>query len=146
MDKFVREFIDIVSKNPDQPVVPIVDGEVCSEDYAQLRASFGTCRVGEIASFFGRCYTDRELFKEDYFCYHDDELLERFRYDPALQIKQNRERRNISKEEADANDAAEKALEEYLETIASRAFKRAILVYIDTPEDLEITPYEEVQQ
>jgi len=137
MDKYVREFIDIVSKNPDLPVVPMVDGEVCGEDYGPWCASFGHCEVGEIAFLFERYYTDREEFKEDYYGHNDDVLCEQFHYDPALQIKQNRERRNISKEEAEANDAAEKALEEYLEMIADRAFKRVILVYIDTPDDLD---------
>lgn len=112
----IKELLKLVSENPDLPVVPMVDYEVVADDgYSRWLGSFGSVYVGEYALFNDRFYDEREEFKEDYFYRQSDEICEKFNYDPWD---------NTKNEE----------LEKYLEEVADRFFKKAIIVNIDLPD------------
>lgn len=67
----VSEFLRLVQENPDLPIVPMVDSDVCAnEDYGRWMGEFGMCRVGRYA--IDEWYGDgRVLFDGD-----EDELIE----------------------------------------------------------------------
>ena len=129
-----EKFIQLVKENPDLPVVPMVDCEVVSEDYGWWVGSFGRCDVGEYALFYERYFDDREDFKEFYYDYNDDELCERFNYDPRI-CKYTVVQGKYTKEQLKENEENEKRLEEYLDKVADDYFVRAIIVYIGLPKE-----------
>lgn len=110
-----NELLRLIAENPDLPVVPMVDYEVVYEGYGRWLGSFGTACVGEYALFGERYYEDREEFKEQYFNYHEEDLCERFNYDPV-------------------HDGTNDALEKYLDEVADKYFVKAILVNIGLPD------------
>lgn len=110
-----NELLRLIAENPDLPVVPMVDYEVVYEGYGRWLGSFGAACVGEYALFGERYYEDREEFKEQYFSYHEEELCERFNYDPV-------------------HDGINEALEKYLDEVADKYFVKAILVNIGLPD------------
>lgn len=112
-----KNLLNLIKKNPKLPVIPLVDYEIVCEDYGRWLGSFGECYVGEFAIYGDRYYTDRDDFKENYYDRNDDELCERFNYDPFEKNEQN-----------------ETALENYLNEVAEKYFTSAIIVNIDLPD------------
>ena len=62
-----EKFIQLVTENPNLPIVPMVDGEVCIDDCHRWMGEFGYCYVGEYAFFGDRVYFDRYDLEEDYY-------------------------------------------------------------------------------
>lgn len=108
-----EKLLKLIAKNPDLPIIPLVDSEVVSEDYGRWLGSFGSVYVGEYALFNDRYYDDREEFKEDFFDFCYDGLSERFNYDPR-------------------DKTENKELEKYLDKVADERFIKAIIVNIDS--------------
>lgn len=129
MQENIKELIKLIQENPDLPVISMVEQEAVSDEYGYTVASFGRAYVEEYALYNERYYDDRESFKEAYYGYHDEELCERFNYNPMLSLI------NDLTEEKDENSQNEQLLEEYLDSVADKYFKKAIVVYIH--------PYEE---
>lgn len=109
------KFLKLVSENPELPIIPMVDNELCGDDYGRYMGTFGYAYVGEYALFNERVYDDREDFEEDYYEAFCDELCEKFNYNPN-----------------DVN-SDDKPLNDYLHTVSDDYFKKAILVNIDLP-------------
>ena len=123
MKENIKELIKLIQENPDLPVIPMVESEAVSDEWGYTIASFGRAYVEEYTIYHERYYDDRESFKEVYYDCHDEELCEKFNYNPRLPN---------SNEENNKNSLL---LDEYLDSIADRCFKKAIVVYIH--------PYEE---
>ena len=126
-------FVNLVKKNPTLPIVPMVDAEIVCDNSGYWMGSFGHAAVGEYALYDERFFDDREDFKTRYFDRNDDDLCEKFGYEPYISefsVKQGRH----TQEQLEANEANEKRLEEYLDKIAEETFTKAIIVYIDLPE------------
>ena len=124
--------LKLIKKNPTLPIVPMVDYEVVAEDCGRWMGEFGHAYVGEYALFADRFYEDRDEFKEDYYNVYDEELDEKFDYRP--QINQVVfEMGKCTKEEFEQNSKQEELLEKYLDEVADKCFKKAIIVDIDLP-------------
>ena len=81
-----EKFLTLVKQNPTLPIVPLVDYEIVSEDCGRWLGSLGECYVGEFAIYGDRYYTDRNEFKERYYDRNDEELCERFNYEPCMTL------------------------------------------------------------
>ena len=126
MQENIKELIKLIQENPELPVISMVDQEAVSDEWGYTAASFGRAYAEEYALYNERYYDDRERFKEDYYDYNDDELCERFNYDPRLS------------DENEENNRNERLLDEYLDGVADQYFKKAIVVYIHPyDEDLD---------
>lgn len=124
-------FLKLIKKNPTLPIVPMVDNEIVGEDYGYWLGAFGSAEVGEYALYDDRYFTDREEFKERYFDRNDEELCEKFNYEPCMTLPSAK---GYTKEQIEANEESAERLEEYLNKKADEFFKKAILVYINLPD------------
>lgn len=76
MNKFSKEFIDLIKDNPDLPIYAYVDGEICCGDESRWHlGEFGHSQLATILVYddFERVYDDKEDFKEDYYDRHEYE-------------------------------------------------------------------------
>lgn len=128
-----QKLLRIVAENPDLPIIASVDSDVVCEDYGRWLASFGRVEVGEYAIYNERYYDDREEFQEDYYCQNDDDLNEKFSFNPCITDYAVR-LGEYTAEQFATNEEANKALEKYLDEIADKHFKKAIIVNVDLPE------------
>lgn len=125
-----------MKSHPDLPVFPMVDSDVvCGDEYGWWLGSFGEAYVGEYALYGDRYFEERDDFKEAYYGNNNDELYEKFGYEPLLNEYLVKQGRNTAAE-LEENKRKEKLLDEYLDKIADDYFRKAILVYITT-QDLE---------
>lgn len=124
--------LKLIKKNPTLPIVPMVDYEVVAEDCGRWMGEFGHAYIGEYALFKERFYEDRDEFKEDYYCAYDEELDEKFNYRPCIN-QVTFEMGKCTREEFDQNNKQEELLEKYLDEVAEKCFKKAIIVNIDLP-------------
>lgn len=136
MKENLQELIRLVQENPELPVICEVDGSCFDcDEYAWYLGEFGNCFVGEYAVFDDRVFVDdREGYKEEYYASHDEELCEKFGYDPRIN---EFTKKQYTREQLSANFEREEALERYLDKNADRYFKRAIIVRIYRPEPEE---------
>ena len=127
------ELLKLVQENPDLPVVPLVNGEICWDDSCHWMGSFGTAAVEYIGVLGDRYYDDQDDFKEAYYDKYSEELCEQFNYDPRCCVV-NVERGLYTQEQLEANSLAESALEEYLAEQVRQRMIKAIVVYIGEPD------------
>lgn len=130
-----KDLLQIVAENPGLPIYGFVDSDVVADDGGRWLASFGSAYVGEIATYGERFYEDREGFKEEYYDDQSAELCERFGYDPCI-CDYARQQGRCTAEQVAANKEAEQAMDKYLDGIADGYFVKAILVNVNTPDDL----------
>jgi len=105
-----KDLLALIKQYPDLPVIPMVYGEVFGgDDFYSYMGEFGYACKGEYATFGERVYFDREEFTEDVYCRYDDSLNERF------------------------DD--EKKIDDFLNGLAEKAFRPAIIVRITEPSD-----------
>lgn len=126
-----QEFLKLVAENPDLPIIAFVDWEVVGDDSGRWLGYFSKACLGEYALYGERYFDDREDFKERYYDNNDDELCERYGYDPCI-CKYSVEKGQYTAEQFEANKKAEEAIEKYLDEVAEKEFVKAIIVYIDT--------------
>lgn len=43
----IEKLIELIKENPDLPIVPMVDAEICEEDWGRWMGSWGNSRVDE---------------------------------------------------------------------------------------------------
>ena len=135
MNEKFKELLKLVEKNPDLPILCMVAGDVVGDDYydcwmAQIRAAV----VGEFTYYNDRYYDDQQAFIEAYYDNNEEILYDHFGYDPRIAWDVG-PGSSYTPEEMAANVEAEKRMDAYLDKVADRAFTKAILVYIDTPDD-----------
>ena len=135
MNDNIKELLELISDNPELPIICMVESEIIGDDYGRWMAQIGRSIVGEFASYNERFYDDREEFTEDYYSHNDEILDERFGYNPLMSYPDAQKR--YLKADIEANKEAEARLDKYLDEVADRAVRKAILVYIDTPDEIE---------
>lgn len=135
MNDNIKELLELINENPELPVICMVDSEVVSDNYGRWMAQIGWSVIGEFATYNERFYDDREEFEDDYYSHNDDILDERFGYNPRMAYPDAQKR--YPKADIEANKEAEERLNKYLKEVADRAFTKAILVYIDTPDMID---------
>lgn len=126
-----EKFLTLVKQNPTLPIVPLVDYEIVSEDCGRWLGSLGECYVGEFAIYGDRYYTDRNEFKERYYDRNDEELCERFNYEPCMTLPVAKGK--YTKEQINTNEKNLEKLEAFLEEKANELFIKAIILNIDLP-------------
>ena len=118
----LNDLLQLIQEHPNLPVIPMVDGEICIDaDWARYMAEIGSCYLGEYVLMGERVYFDRGDFSEDLYDTFADELCEHFDYNPRENSSQNIEK--------------EKRLDAFLDKIAERVFRPAIIVNINQCED-----------
>lgn len=132
----IQKLICLAKEHPELPIIAMVDGKIVGDDCGRWVGDFGSVELGEYASYNERLFDDREDFKEAYYCYNDDELCEKFKYKPGIN-EYTLKNRHCTREQYEENKESEKQLEAYLDEVAKRAFKAAIIVNIDLPNDVE---------
>lgn len=129
-----KEFIDLITENPNLPVVPLVDGEICLDDCHWWLGTITCAKKGEIALYGERWYDDRRSFTEEYYDDHAEELCTKFSFQPDMEYQHNKFNK-YSLEEIELNRERERKMEIYLETeLSDKYFKPCIILYIGLPE------------
>lgn len=135
MNDNIKKLLTLIDENPELPIVCMVESDIVGDDYGRWMAQIGWSDVAEYASYNERFYDNREEFIEDYYDHNDEILDERFGYNAHLMYPDAQKR--YLKADIEANKESEARLDKYLDEVADRAFTKAILVYIDTPDDIE---------
>lgn len=137
MENNIQTLIDLAKEHPDLPIVAMVDGEIVGcDDYGRWLGGVGNVELGEYVLFDDRFIDDRENFKEKYYDYNDDELCEKFGYEPGIN-EYTLKNGHCTRKRYEENKENKKRLEAYLDEVAERVFKAAIIVNIDFPDDVE---------
>ena len=131
MNAYLQEFIKMVSENPSLPVICMTECEVVCEDWGRWMSEIGSCYIGEYTCYNDRFYDDRDEFMEDYYNINDRHLDAKFGYFVMFDDDE------YTEEQRQAHAKAEKELNEYLARIADQKFKKAIIVNIVVPYDIE---------
>lgn len=107
MNEKITELLRLIKENPDLPILPMVDGEICAgDDYGYWNGSWGTARVDE---FLISKHNGSIHFKSD-----DDvfDVLER----------------NLTDEEFEKLPETESECRPYFDALP---WKKAIIVFIE---------------
>lgn len=129
----LNDLLQLIQEHPNLPVIPMVDGKICEDDdFVRYKAEIGSCYLGEYVLMGERVYFDRDDFEEDVFDAFANELCEHFGYNPGENSSQNLEK--------------EKRLDAFLDTIADKVFRPAIIVNINQCEDPPIDMDEIMRQ
>jgi hypothetical protein len=126
----MKELLELVAANPDLPIVAMVNGEVCWDDTMYWMAGFSSVSVEYVGLINERWYDDADSFKEAYYDKYDEELCEKFNYNPRCCMA-SVERGEYTQEQLEANCLAEEELETYLSEKVREYMKKCIVVYID---------------
>lgn len=139
----IKNLIELSAQHPDLPILAMVDGEiVCDDSYGRWLGSIGSVEIGEYVCYDDHFIDDREEFMECFYDYNDEELCEKFDYNPRINefaLKNG----SCTQEQFDRNKLKEKKLDAYLEEVADRAFRSAIFVNIDVPDECDWNDFEE---
>lgn len=63
MKEKLQKFLNLVAENPDLQVVPMVDGEICGDDYACYMGEWGDAYIDEYIMCSGWAFGGAILFK-----------------------------------------------------------------------------------
>ena len=122
-----KKFVELVAANPDLPIVCMVNGDICHDYGMYWPGSFSWASV-ELVGLVGEYYYDDvKSFKEAYYEQHDEELCEKFNYDPRC-CSVNVERGLYTEQQL------------YLNEMVTKYMKKCIVVYVD---ELDLTEWEE---
>lgn len=135
MNSNIAKLIELATENPNLPIIAMVDGEVVGGDeYARWLGSFGEAKLGEYTLSDDRFFDDREEFTERYYDRNDDILCEKFKYDPCI-CEYSVKRGQHTQVQFEENEKHETELNKYLDEVAEKVFKKAIIVYINLPDE-----------
>lgn len=133
MIKVIREFVKLVEENPTLPVIAMVNGDIIGTgDYARWLGKINSVELGEYTLFDDLFIDDRGCFEEEYYSSKEDELCEKFEYEPCI-CESTVKSGKYTQEEYERNRKNEEKLDAYLEEVAERAFQKAIILYVDVP-------------
>lgn len=111
-----QEFLELVKQNPDLPIVPMVDSDVCcGDDYSWWLGSFGSARIDEYVSIemYGEC----RFFTKD-----EQPEIEEYIFDKIC-------------DEWEGDELSDKEVEQKAHEQAEKLpWVKAIIVYIGLPE------------
>ena len=133
MNEAVKELVRLVQENPDAEVICMTDTDVVGDgSFGSYLSEIHCCRIGEYVCYSERVYDDREEFKEDYYDANSDELCEKFHYSPLLDTSR------LPEFEVEHHKRAEQDLENYLDSLAEKYFRKAIICHITTPTNTDV--------
>ncbi len=115
-----KAFVELVAQNSDLPIVAMVDGEIVEDPGLMWMGSITNALISDIGLISERYYDDRSDFMDAYYSKYSDILAERFGYN-------NQDPKEI-------REAAEVAIDEYLEQMADKYMKKAIVIYVREPD------------
>ncbi len=115
-----KNFVELVAQNLDLPIVAMVDGEIVEDPGLMWMGSITNALISDIGLISERYYDDRSDFMDAYYSKYSDILAERFGYS--------------NQDPKETRDAAEKAIDEYLEQMADKYMKKAIVIYVREPD------------
>lgn len=130
----MQKLVELVKEYPDLPIIALVHGEVCGDDSGYWLGHCGSASVELVGCIGERYYTDFEEFMEVYYDRHDEELCEKFNYNPRC-CTVAVERGEYTQEQFAENCLAEEQLDKYLKEVANKYMRRAIVMYVDLPKD-----------
>lgn len=111
-----KQLLQLVKDNPDLPIVPLVDYEVCcGDDFAYWLGSFVSCKCGNYALYNERVWLDDE----------EEELKEAYFYE------------NACEERYDKNIYTQDEIEHRLVEDTKNLWHKAIIVFIGLPDEVE---------
>ena len=65
MNQNLKTLLKQINDNPELPIIPMVNGEVCCDDeYAYYMGGWGSSEVGEYTEYDEKVYFDRDEFEE----------------------------------------------------------------------------------
>ena len=115
-----QKFLELVAENPELPIVAMVDGEIVEDPGMMWLGSITNALVAEIGLIGTRYYDDRYDFMEAYYNKYDDEIAAKFDYS--------------NQDPEEVREAAEEAIDDYLELMADKYMKKAIVIYVREPD------------
>lgn len=131
MNENIKNLINYIEDNPDLPVVAMVDSDIVADDgFSRWLGGIGKSYVGEYACYGDRFFDDRDEFKEHYYDWHDEELCDRFNYNPRI-TQFAVDLGEYPEEILTINKGNETRLDAYLDEIADKYFIKAIIVDVD---------------
>ena len=125
--------LELVAANPELPIVPLVNGEICWDDGSYWMGAFSAASIELVGLIDDHWYDDVDSFKEVYYDKYAEELCEKFNYDPRCCVA-SIQRGAHTEEQLTANCLAEAELEKYLDEMAAKYMRRCIVVYVDAPD------------
>ena len=125
--------LELIAANPELPIVPLVNGEICWDDGSYWMGAFSTASIELVGLIGDHWYDDVDSFKEVYYDKYSTELCEKFNYDPRCCVA-SIQRGEHTEEQFTANCLAEAELDEYLSEMVTKYMKRCIVVYVDAPD------------
>lgn len=81
-----QELLKLAAEYPELPILPQVDGELCTGEYGWYMGDFGKPVVGEYVLYKERFFCERSDFTEAYYGYNDEALCAKYGYDPGINI------------------------------------------------------------
>lgn len=134
----IRELIDLAKKHSELPIIAMVDGEIVGgDDYCRWLGCVGNVKLGEYALHYNCFFDEREEFKERYYDRNNIKLREKFGYEPGIN-EYTLKNGYCTRKRYEENKKNEKRMDAYLDEVAERAFKAAIIINIDLPDDIEV--------
>lgn len=128
-----EDLLKLIAENPELPVVPLVNGEICWDDCSCWMGAFSAASIELVGLIGDHWYDDVDSFKEVYYDKYSTELCEKFNYEPRC-CTVSVERGEYTQEQFTANCLAEEQLENYLSEMVKKYMKRCIVVYVEAPD------------
>ena len=134
----IQKLMELTAEHPELPVIAVVDGDVVPEEGGgRWLGKIGCVALGEYTSYYEEYIDgDRDCFKEKYYYQNEEVLCEKFGYNPRISDC-TVERGEYTREQLEENNRNEIELDAYLDEVAEKAFRKAILVSIDVPDETE---------
>jgi hypothetical protein len=125
-----KDFVELVTQNPDLPIVAMVDGEIVEDPGMMWMGSITNALISDIGLIGERYYDEREDFKDAYYSKYEEELDQRFNYKPCIGTWGK-----FTDEVIKANEEAEAMLEAFLDAKADEYMRKAIVIYVREPDN-----------
>lgn len=137
MNETIKKLVQLSKENPELPIVTMVIGETDGRTQVPLFGEMEEVKLGEYALFHDCFIINREYFKEQYY-YHNGNELDELGYKPGINDTSFRSG-YCTQEELIKNKEILKKFDAYVDEVAEKAFKKAIIITINLPEDVEDT-------
>ena len=115
-----QKFLELVAENPELPIVAMVDGEIVEDPGMMWLGSITGALVSDIGLIGTRYYDERYDFMDAYYSKYSETIAEKFGYS--------------NQDPKEVRDAAEARIDEYLEKMADKYMKKAIVIYVREPD------------
>lgn len=114
------QLLKLVAENPELPIVAMVDGEIVEDPGMMWLGSITGALIADIGLIGTRYYDERYDFMDAYYSKYSETIAEKFGYS--------------NQDPKEVRDAAEAAIDDYLEQMADKYMKKAIVIYVREPD------------